>query len=99
MTLVADTAVEASRALAPSESGFAESSGGFRVAYEVFGQGEQTLLLLPPWAISHSRFWKLQVAYLARHFRVITFDPRGNGQSDRPADVAGSRQGHRAVRA
>ncbi len=48
-------------------------------------QGEQTLLLLPPWAIVHSRFWKLQVPYLARHFRVITFDPRGNGASDRPA--------------
>ena len=35
----------------------------------------------------HSRFWKLQVPYLARHFRVITFDPRGNGASDRPAST------------
>ena len=50
----------------------------------MFGEGEETLLLLPPWSIVHSRFWKAQVPYLARHFRVVTFDPRGNGRSDRP---------------
>ena len=60
MTLVADTAEAPARALAPSESGFAESRG-VRLAYEVFGEGEQTLLLLPPWSIIHSRFWKGQV--------------------------------------
>jgi pimeloyl-ACP methyl ester carboxylesterase len=32
-----------------------------------------------------SRFWRLQIPYLARHFRVIAIDPRGNGRSDRPA--------------
>jgi pimeloyl-ACP methyl ester carboxylesterase/predicted glycosyltransferase len=26
----------------------------------------------------------MQIPYLARHYRVITFDPRGNGRSDRP---------------
>jgi pimeloyl-ACP methyl ester carboxylesterase/predicted glycosyltransferase len=81
--IAADTAAPADRALAPTESGFADV-GGVRIAYEVFGEGEQTILLLPPWAIVHSRFWKLQVPYLARHFRVVTFDPRGNGHSDRP---------------
>jgi pimeloyl-ACP methyl ester carboxylesterase len=30
----------------------------------------------------------MQIPYLARHFRVITFDPRGNGQSDRPPESA-----------
>ena len=83
MAAVADTAELASRALSPVESGYA-ALGGVRVAYEVFGEGDQTLLLLPPWAIVHSRFWKLQVPYLARHFRVVTFDGRGNGRSDRP---------------
>jgi pimeloyl-ACP methyl ester carboxylesterase/predicted glycosyltransferase len=80
--VVADV-IEPSRALLPGQSGFAEVDG-VRIAYEVFGEGEQTILLLPPWAIIHSRFWKLQVPDLARHFRVVTFDARGNGRSDRP---------------
>jgi pimeloyl-ACP methyl ester carboxylesterase/predicted glycosyltransferase len=84
--IATDTAEPAHRALVPAESAFAEV-GGVRIAYEVFGDGDQTILLLPPWAIIHSRFWKLQVPYLARHFRVVTFDPRGNGHSDRPASA------------
>ena len=55
-----------------------------RVHYEVFGSGEPTVLLLPTWSIVHSRVWKVQVPYLARHCRVVTFDGRGNGLSDRP---------------
>ena len=57
-----------------------------RVFYEVYGDGEPTILLLPTWSIMHSRFWKAQIPYLARRFRVITFDGRGNGKSDRPAE-------------
>jgi pimeloyl-ACP methyl ester carboxylesterase len=57
-----------------------------RVGYEVFGDGEPTLLLVPAWTIVQSRVWKLQVPYLARHFRVVTFDRPGNGRSDRPSD-------------
>jgi len=83
MTTATDTAGPASRALEPGDGGFAES-GGVRIAYEVFGSGPETVLLLSPWAVIHSRFWKLQVPYLARHFRVVTYDARGNGRSDRP---------------
>lgn len=55
-----------------------------RLYYEVYGRGPTTVLLLPTWAIAHSKVWKLQIPYLARHFRVVVFDPRGNGRSDRP---------------
>ena len=56
-----------------------------RIFWEGYGDGEPTVLLLPTWSIVHSRCWKVQIPYLARHCRVITFDGRGNGRSDRPA--------------
>ena len=58
---------------------------GVRIFWERYGDGERTVLLLPTWSVVHSRFWKMQIPYLARHFRVVTFDGRGNGRSDRPA--------------
>jgi pimeloyl-ACP methyl ester carboxylesterase/UDP:flavonoid glycosyltransferase YjiC (YdhE family) len=73
------------RARLPDESGYVANSG-VRIHYEVHGSGQQTLLLLPTWAIVDSRHWKMQVPFLARSHRVITFDPRGNGRSDRPKD-------------
>ncbi|WP_052668584.1 alpha/beta hydrolase [Nitriliruptor alkaliphilus] len=57
---------------------------GVRVAYEVYEKDAPTIVLLPTWSIVHSRAWKAQIAYLARHWRVVTFDGRGNGRSDRP---------------
>jgi pimeloyl-ACP methyl ester carboxylesterase/predicted glycosyltransferase len=57
---------------------------GVRLYYEVYGSGERTVFLLPTWSIVHSRHWKMQIPYLSRHFRVLAFDGRGNGRSDRP---------------
>jgi pimeloyl-ACP methyl ester carboxylesterase/predicted glycosyltransferase len=76
---------EQTRARYPDGEGYVERDG-VRVHYEVFGTGEPTVLLLPTWSIVHSRVWKMQVPYLARHCRVLTFDGRGNGLSDRPED-------------
>lgn len=59
---------------------------GINIGYESFGEGDQTVLLMPTWAIFPSRFWKFQVPYLARHYRVITFDGPGSGRSDRSTD-------------
>src|SRR5207302_257474 len=73
----------AMRARYPDTDGYVER-GGVKLFYEVFGDGDPTVLLLPTWSIFHSRHWKMQVAYLARHYRVVTFDGRGNGSSDRP---------------
>ena len=77
---------EQTRARYPDTEGYVERDG-VRVHYEVYGDGDPTVLLLPTWSIIHSRHWKAQIPYLARHFRVLTFDGRGNGRTDRPHTV------------
>jgi pimeloyl-ACP methyl ester carboxylesterase/predicted glycosyltransferase len=87
MTATDVTAVrEQTRARYPDEEGYVERDG-VRVFYEVYGSGDPTVLLLPTWSIIHSRHWKAQIPYLARHARVVTFDGRGNGRTDRPTAV------------
>src|SRR4051794_9049040 len=78
-------APEQTRARYPDDSGYVERDG-VNLYYEVYGSGEPTVFLLPTWSIIHSRHWKMQIPYLARHCRVVTFDGRGNGRSDRPQD-------------
>jgi pimeloyl-ACP methyl ester carboxylesterase/predicted glycosyltransferase len=73
------------RACQPSRDGYVERDG-VKLHYEVYGAGEPTVFLLPTWSIMHSRHWKMQIPYLARHCRVLTFDGRGNGRSDRPTE-------------
>ncbi len=68
----------------PDSTGHVERDG-VRIYYGVFGDGPVTVLLLPTWALGHSKVYRANVDYLARHFRVIAPDPRGNGRSDRPA--------------
>jgi pimeloyl-ACP methyl ester carboxylesterase len=75
------------RARYPDVEGFVERDG-VKVGYEVFGQGDQALVFPPIDGIVHSRCWKAQVPYLARSFKVVTIDPRGNGRSDRPQSAA-----------
>ena len=77
---------EQTRARYPDEEGYVERDG-VRVFYEVYGDAPTTFLLFPTSPISHSRLWKGQIPYLSRHFRVVVFDPRGNGRSDRPDDA------------
>ncbi len=79
-------ASEQTRARYPDQEGYVERDG-VRIFYEVYGEGEPTVLLLPTWSIIHSRHWKMQIPYLARHCRVVTFDGRGNGKSDRPGEA------------
>jgi pimeloyl-ACP methyl ester carboxylesterase/predicted glycosyltransferase len=73
------------RAMQPLDEGFVERDG-VKVFYEVFGRGGPTIMLLPTWSIVPSRRSKMQVPYLARHHRVITFDGRGCGRTDRPTE-------------
>jgi pimeloyl-ACP methyl ester carboxylesterase len=75
---------EQSRARYPDTEGFVERDGQ-RLFYEVYGEGEETVFLTQPWLI-HSRHWKMQIHYLARHFRVLSMDGLGYGRSDRCRD-------------
>lgn len=74
------------RARQPDQHGYTVRDG-VRLHWEVYGEGDRTVLLLPTWSIIHSRHWKFQIPYLARHCRVLVMDGRGNGLSDRPADA------------
>ena len=76
---------EQTRARYPDDEGYLRR-GGVRIFYERYGEGERAVFLLPTWSLAHSRVWKAQIPYLARHFRVLTCDPRGNGSSDRPRE-------------
>ena len=75
------------RAKLPDKDGFVERDG-VRIHYEVYGEGKQTMVFLPPWSIVHSRVYKAQLPYFSERFRCIAYDPRGNGRSDRPDAVA-----------
>ena len=75
------------RAREPDVAGDVDNEG-VSIHYEVFGSGPVTVFLMPTFPIVDSRMWKAQVPYLARHFRVVTADPRGHGRSDRPQDPA-----------
>lgn len=84
--------VHPSRASDPDVEGVVVRDG-VRIAFAVHGDanaavGAPTVVLVPTWSIVPSRFWKMQVGYLARLFRVVTFDGRGSGDSSRPVGAA-----------
>jgi pimeloyl-ACP methyl ester carboxylesterase/predicted glycosyltransferase len=71
----------------PDAEGFVERDG-VGVHWASYGEGEPAILLMPAWSIGHSRIWKAQIAFLARHFQVLVYDGRGNGLSDRPLETS-----------
>jgi pimeloyl-ACP methyl ester carboxylesterase/predicted glycosyltransferase len=79
------------KARLPDASGVVDRDG-VHVAWQSYGElgrpEDPAVLLLPTWSIAPAEVWRLQVPYLARRTRVLTYDPRGNGASDRPADDA-----------
>jgi len=73
------------RAIEPVRDGYT-TRGGVRLHWEVYGEGDRTVFLMPTWSIIHSRHWKQQIPYLASRCRVLVMDGRGNGRSDRPLE-------------
>ena len=60
------------RAKLPDKDGFVERNG-VKLHYEVYGDGPQTMVFLPPWSIVHSRVYKAQMPYFSERFRCITY--------------------------
>ena len=58
------------------------SVNGFRLHYEIEGDGEP--VVLSPGFAAGRETWVRQTHSLSRNFRVITFDPRGVSESDKP---------------
>ncbi len=56
--------------------------GDISLHYEVHGEGEPLLLIMGYGA--DSNWWYLQTAAFSREFKVIVFDNRGTGLSDKP---------------
>ena len=72
------------RALEPRVDGYERSGRRCETLLRVVRSpsAERTIVFLPTWSIVHSRIWKAQIPYFARHgFRVLVFDGRGNGRS------------------
>ena len=60
-------------------------SNGVRIWYEIHGEGEPALVMVPGFQIVHSEYYKrFYVPFLSRHLRVVTLDLRGSGKSDGP---------------
>lgn len=62
---------------------FAETAllDGRKVHYSTYGQGAQSVVLIHGWTCDES-VWAANVAELAQHFRVLTVDLPGHGQSE-----------------
>jgi len=63
---------------------FLTTPAGVRLRYTDRGAGEHTIVLVHGWKGSH-RMWDPAVYRLMHEFRVIAFDNRGMGDSDKPA--------------
>ncbi|MEK7735050.1 MAG: alpha/beta hydrolase, partial [Pseudomonadota bacterium] len=67
-----------------AQSRYFTASDGARLHYLEAGRG-QTLVFVPGWTMP-AYVWQAQIDHFARHYRVIAFDPRGQGRSSIPAN-------------
>jgi pimeloyl-ACP methyl ester carboxylesterase len=66
----------------------AARADGLRIAYDDVGEGEPALLCLTGWCSSRARYADF-VPLAAEHRRVVAFDWRGHGESDRHTEDFG----------
>jgi pimeloyl-ACP methyl ester carboxylesterase len=60
---------------------------GQRLAYTIYGDGTRTAVLMPGLLLSQKMQKRLARDLARRGSRVITFDPLGHGESDRPREM------------
>ncbi len=84
---------------------YAKTADGVHIAYQVFGDGPHDLVIHPPWLFNVDACWDFpeMAAFLesfGRYARVILFDRRGFGVSDRPTspDVMAVEKGLEDIR-
>jgi pimeloyl-ACP methyl ester carboxylesterase len=59
-------------------------ANGINIYYESQGEGEPLLLIAGLGATHY--LWELQVPSFARWYRIVTFDNRGSGETDKPPE-------------
>jgi pimeloyl-ACP methyl ester carboxylesterase len=60
---------------------------GYRIAYDVWGEGDRTLVLVHGLLMNRRMYERLAPELAARGNRVVTVDLLGHGGSDRPTDM------------
>ena len=67
------------------EANYVSINDEFRMHYQQSGNGAQTIIFIPGWAMS-SDIFKHQLAYFSDpdRYRSIAIDPRGQGASSKP---------------
>ena len=75
----------------PRENGVAEviTSMGHRIAYDVVGDGPETIVFIHGWG-SNSTYFRRQVAYFSTAARTVTLDLHAHGRSSVPDRGPGS---------
>ena len=68
------------QATEPSEWGVTASADEVAISYNVYGQGQPTLVFVHGWSCD-SRYWREQVPFFAGQYRVVTLDLAGHGHS------------------
>lgn len=56
-----------------------------KLFYEVKGEGQKTIVLIHGWS-AHHLFYKKQIPELSKDYKVVYYDLRGHGLSERPDD-------------
>jgi pimeloyl-ACP methyl ester carboxylesterase len=69
-------------------------SGDVHIAYQAFGKGPINLVMVPGFVSNVEAYWEQPdfarfLNRLASYARVVTFDKRGTGSSDRVAELPG----------